>query len=169
MVDSSLVRGLDYYTETVFEYVTKDNEFGSIGGGGRYDNLLKSLEGPECPAVGFAFGFDRVVSEIESRELNLNLNDELDCYILTISENENNYAFALAEKLRMCGFKIDMDLSGKSMKAKFKEADRYKAKQVMIIGEEEVKNEEVTLRDNLTKEETKVKVDNIIDYFDVNL
>ncbi|MBO6145253.1 MAG: histidine--tRNA ligase [Bacilli bacterium] len=169
IVDSSLVRGLDYYTETVFEYVTKENEFGSIGGGGRYDGLLKSLDGPECPAVGFAFGFDRIISEIESKELNLNLNDELDCYILTITENENNYALSLAEKLRMCGFKIDMDLSGKSMKAKFKEADRYKAKQIMIIGEEEVKNEEVTLRDNLTKEETKVKVDNIIDYFDVNL
>ena len=168
-VDSSLVRGLDYYTNTVFEYITKSNEFGSIGGGGRYDNLLKSLDGPEVPAVGFAFGLDRIISEIENDEIKLNINDELDCYILTITEKENDYALELAQKLRMCGFKIDLDLSGKNMKAKFKEADRYKAKQVIIIGEDEVINDEVTIRDNLTKEEKKVSVSDIIDYFDVNL
>ena len=168
-VDSSLVRGLDYYTETVFEYVSENNEFGSIGGGGRYDNLLSSLDGPCIPAIGFAFGFDRIISELESNEIKLNINDELDCYILTISENENYYALALAQKLRMCGFKIDLDLSDKNMKAKFKEADRYKAKQIMIIGEDEVKNNEVTLRDNLTKAEQKVSIVNLVDYFDVNL
>ena len=168
-VDPSLVRGLDYYTETVFEYYTKTNEFGAIGGGGRYDNLLKSLDGPDIPSVGFAFGFDRVISEIEAEEINLNIDDSIDCYILTISENENNFALNLSNKLRMCGFKIDLDLSGKTMKSKFKEADRYKAKYVMIIGEDEVKSSEVTLRDNLTKEETKVNIDNIIDFFDVNL
>lgn len=168
-IDSTLVRGLDYYTETVFEYVTKNNEFGSIGGGGRYDNLLKSLDGPDVPAVGFALGFDRVIAEIESNEVKLNLNDQIDCYILTITENENEFALDLSQKLRMCGFKIDLDLSGKNTKAKFKEADRYKAKVVMIIGEDEVKMNEVTIKDNLTKEETKVSVDNIVDYFDVNL
>ena len=168
-VDSTLVRGLDYYTETVFEYVTKNNEFGSIGGGGRYDNLLKSLDGPDVPAVGFALGFDRVIAEIESNEVKLNLNDQIDCYILTITEKENEFALDLSQKLRMCGFKIDLDLSGKNTKAKFKEADRYKAKLVMIIGEDEVKMNEVTIKDNLTKEETKVSVDNIVDYFDVNL
>ncbi|MBP3635165.1 MAG: histidine--tRNA ligase [Bacilli bacterium] len=168
-VDDSLVRGLDYYTNTVFEYVTKSNEFGSIGGGGRYNNLLKSLDGPDVPAVGFAFGLDRIVSELENSEIKLNLNDELDCYILTITEKENDYALELAQKLRMCGFKIDLDLSGKNMKNKFKEADRYKAKQIIIIGEDEVINDEVTIRDNITKEETKVTIDNIIDYFDVNL
>ena len=97
------------------------------------------------------------------------MNNELDCYILTITEKENDYALELAQKLRMCGFKIDLDLSGKNMKAKFIEADRYKAKQVIIIGEDEVINDEVTIRDNLTKEEKKVSVSDIIDYFDVNL
>ncbi len=168
-VDDTLVRGLDYYTNTVFEYVTKTNEFGSIGGGGRYNDLLKSLDGPDIPAIGFAFGLDRIISEIESNEIKLNLNDELDCYILTISENENGYALNLAQKLRMCGYKIDLDLSNKNMKSKFKEADRYKAKQIIIIGEEEASSNELTIRDNLTKEERKVAIDDIIDYFDVNL
>ncbi len=169
IVDNRLVRGLDYYTETVFEYVTEKNEFGSIGGGGRYDKLLSSLDGPDIPAIGFAFGFDRVISEIENEEIKLNINEELDCYILTVSENESNFALELANKLRMCGFKIDLDLTGKNMKSQFKEADRYKTKLVMIIGEDEIKNNEVTIRDNITKEETKVSVDNIVDYFDVNL
>ena len=168
-VDSTLVRGLDYYTNTVFEYVTSSNEFGSLGGGGRYDNLLKSLDGPDIPAVGFAFGLDRIVSELENNDIKLNISDEIDCYILTITENENDYALELAQKLRMCGFKVDLDLSGKNMKAKFKEADRYKAKQIIIIGEDEVINDVVTVRDNLTKEENKVSVNDIIDYFDVNL
>ena len=168
-VDSTLVRGLDYYTETVFEYYSKTNEFGALGGGGRYDNLLKSLDGPDVPSVGLAFGFDRLISEIESEEVNLNIDETIDCYILTITDNENDFAFDLANKLRMCGFKIDLDLTGKSMKAKFKEADRYFAKQIMIIGEEEVKENIVTMRDNLTKEETKVNIDNLVDYFDVNL
>ena len=168
-VDSSLVRGLDYYTETVFEYYSSTNEFGALGGGGRYDNLLKSLDGPDIPSVGFAFGFDRLINEIETEEINLNIDETIDCYILTISENENDFALVLANKLRMCGFKIDLDLTGKSMKAKFKEADRYFAKQIMIIGEDEIKNNIVTMRDNLTKEETKVNIDNLVDFFDVNL
>ena len=71
--------------------------------------------------------------------------------------------------LRENNFKVDMDLTGKSMKAKFKEADRYFAKQIMIIGEEEIKENVVTMRDNLTKEETKVNIDNLVDFFDVNL
>ena len=168
-VDNTLVRGLDYYTETVFEYVTSKNEFGSLGGGGRYDNLLSSLDGPEVPSVGFAFGFDRIINEIDSEEINLNINDNIDCYILTVSENENKFALELAQKLRMCGFKIDLDLSGKTMKAKFKETEKYNASCTIILGEDEVKNNEVTIKDNLTKEETKVSIDNIIDYFDVNL
>ena len=168
-VDSNLVRGLDYYTETVFEYYSKTNEFGALGGGGRYDNLLKSLEGPEIPSVGLALGFDRLIKEIEVEDINLNIDETIDCYILTISDNENDFALELANKLRMCGFKIDLDLTGKSMKAKFKEADRYFAKQIMIIGEEEKNTNTVTMRDNLTKEETKVNIDNLIDYFDVNL
>lgn len=169
VVDSNLVRGLDYYTETVFEYYSKTNEFGALGGGGRYDNLLKSLEGPDVPSVGLAFGFDRLISEIEVEDINLNIDTTIDCYILTISDNENDFALELAGKLRMCGFKIDLDLTGKSMKAKFKEADRYFAKKIMIIGDEEIKENVVTIRDNLTKEESKVEIDNLVDYFDVNL
>ena len=168
-VDSSLVRGLDYYTNVVFEFVTKNNNFGSIGGGGRYNNLLKSLDGPDVPAVGFAFGFDRIIAEITENEIELNIDDSIDAYILTITEKENFYALELAQKLRMCGYKVDLDLSGKNMKAKFKESDRYKSKYTIIVGEEEELTDTLTVKDNLTKEEKKIELDNLIDYLDTNI
>lgn len=168
-IDSSLVRGLDYYTNTVFEYTTNIKDFGSIGGGGRYNNLLSSLDGPDVPAVGFAFGFDRIISTLEELDVKLDLNDSVDAYILTVTEKEDNYAIELAQTLRMCGYKVDMDFMGKSMKARFKEADRYKSKFIIIIGEEEVKSGTLTIRDNLTKEERKVDYDDLIDYFDTNI
>ena len=168
-VDSSLVRVLDYYTNVVFEFVTKNNNFGSIGGGGRYNNLLKSLDGPDVPAVGFAFGFDRIIAEITENEIELNIDDSIDAYILTITEKENFYALELAQKLRMCGYKVDLDLSGKNMKAKFKESDRYKSKYTIIVGEEEELTDTLTVKDNLTKEEKKIELDNLIDYLDTNI
>ena len=119
-VDSSLVRGLDYYTNTVFEFESKIKDVGAIGGGGRYDNLLSSLDGPDVPAVGFALGFDRIISVLDELEINASRDNSLDIYLLTISDNENNYALELAQNLRMCGYKVDMDLSGKNMKSKFK-------------------------------------------------
>ncbi len=168
-IDSSLVRGLDYYTNTVFEFVTKSNKFGSIGGGGRYNNLLSSLDGPDVPAVGFAFGFDRIIAELETNDVNMQIDNSLDIYLLTITERENEYAIDLAQNLRMCGYKVDMDLTGKNMKSKFKEADRYNSKFIIIIGEEEAKTDLLTIRDNLTKEEKKIEVDNLIDFFDTNI
>lgn len=168
-VDSTLVRGLDYYTNIVFEYTTKNNNFGSIGGGGRYNNLLKSLDGPDIPAVGFAFGVDRIIAELEENEIDLNLDNSIDCYILTITEKENFYALDLAQKLRMCGYKVDLDLTGKNMKAKFKEADRYNSKYTIIVGEEEELTDILTVKDNLTKEEKKIELNELIDYLDTNV
>ena len=168
-VDSSLVRGLDYYTNTVFEFESKIKDIGAIGGGGRYDNLLSSLDGPDVPAVGFALGFDRIISVLDELEINASRDNSLDIYLLTISDNENNYALELAQNLRMCGYKVDMDLSGKTMKAKFKESDRYKSKFVIVIGEDEVKSGNLTIKDTLTKEEKKVNYDNLIDFLDTNI
>ena len=127
------------------------------------------MDGPDVPAVGFAFGFDRIIAEITENEIELNIDDSIDAYILTITEKENFYALELAQKLRMCGYKVDLDLSGKNMKAKFKESDRYKSKYTIIVGEEEELTDTLTLKDNLTKEEKKIELDNLIDYLDTNI
>ncbi len=170
VIDNTLVRGLDYYTNLVFEFISDDvDDIGSIGGGGRYDNLLKSLGGPDIPSVGFAFGMDRVVSVLASLEIKLPINNDLDVYILNISEKEFNYSIELLQNLRMCGYRADMDLSNKNMKGKFKEVDRYNSKYIIIIGEDEVKTGILTIKDNITKEETKVNYDDLIDFLDTNV
>lgn len=168
-VDSTLVRGLDYYTNVVFEFESSIKDFGSIGGGGRYNNLLKSLDGPDIPAVGFAFGMDRIINVLETLEIEVPKNNDLDVYVLNISENEVNYSLELLQNIRMCGYRADMDLSNKSMKGKFKETDRYNSKFIIMVGEEEVKTGVLTIKDNLTKEEKKVEYDDLIDFLDTNI
>lgn len=166
-IDDSLVRGLDYYTDTVFEVVFKDSF--ALGGGGRYDNLTSNLGGVSLPAVGFAIGVTRVIEMLDKEDIRILDNDGLDAYIIPVSENENDYALELMSFLRDNAFKVDMDFTGKKMAAKFKEADRYKSKFVVIIGEDEVKNNILTIKDNITKEEVKVERDNLLDYLDVNI
>ena len=166
-IDDTLVRGLDYYNDTVFEVVFNDSS--ALGGGGRYDKLTSILDGVDLPAVGFAIGVNRVIQILDQEDIQVIDNDGLDAYIIPVSENENNYAIELMSSLRDNAFKVDMDFTGKKMAAKFKEADRYNAKFVIIVGEDEVKSNVLTVRDNLTKEETKVERDNLVDYLDVNI
>lgn len=166
-IDDKLVRGLDYYTDTVFEMVFKDSF--ALGGGGRYDKLTLNLDGPELPAVGFAIGVDRVIQILDDEGIRIIDDDSLDAYIMPISENENKYALELLLNLRDNAFHVDMDFTNKKMPAKFKEADRYNSKFIIIIGEEEVKSNILTVRDNITKEEVKVERDNLLDYLDVNI
>ena len=166
-IDESLVRGLDYYNDTVFEVVLGDSS--ALGGGGRYDKLTSVLGGPELPAVGFAIGVNRVIQILDEEDIRIIDEDGLDVYLLPVSENENKYALELMSFLRDNAFKVDMDFTNKKMPAKFKEADRYNSKFVIIIGEDEVKSNKLTIRDNLTKEEVKIERDNLIDYLDVNI
>ncbi len=168
-VDNSLVRGLDYYTNLVFEFKTDIKDIGSIGGGGRYDNLLESLGGPSVPSVGFAFGFDRVIDVINELDISLPTNNDLDIYIMPLSDNELYYSLSILNDLRMCGYKVDIDLLNKSIKGKFKESEKYNAKYIVIIGEDEVNNGVLTVKDTTTKEEIKISQDELLDYFDMNI
>ena len=171
-IDDKLVRGLDYYTDTVFEVEAEIEGFGSqnvIGAGGRYNNLVENMDGPSVPAVGFAFGIERIINALDAEDVGIISDDSLDCYVIPVSENEIENAVLLVNTLRDNAFSVDMDYTNKKMNAKFKEADRYNAKFIVIIGEEEVKNNKLTIKDNLTKEEVKIERDNLIDYLDVNI
>ena len=171
-IDNNLVRGLDYYTDTVFEVEANIEGFGSqnvIGAGGRYNNLVENMGGPSTPGVGFAFGIERIINALEAEDIKVIDDKGIDAYILPVSENEIDYAVTLSSFLRDNAFKVDMDYTNKTMKAKFKEADRYNAKFIIIIGEDEVKKYILTIKDNLTKEEVKVERDNLLDYLDINI
>lgn len=171
-VNSNIVRGLDYYTHTVFEVVADIKNFGSqnvLAGGGRYNNLVENIGGPSVPGVGFAIGVERLLLALEYEGLdNIEFNP-VDVYIFGASDNEKEYIMKLANDLRGNGFKIDVDYESKSFKNNFKRADKLKSKFVIIIGEEEVKTKVLTVKNNKAKEEYKVSIDELVKFLNEKL
>ena len=170
-INPNIVRGLDYYTNTVFEVEADIKNFGAqnvLCGGGRYNKLVETLDGPPTNAVGFALGFERLMSAIEAEQIDLE-DENLDIYIIPMSENEKKFSYKLCEELRMNGFNVDFDYMNRNIKANFKQADRLKAKYIIIIGEEELTTKELTIKNNIDKSEYKINIDEIIDFFDEKL
>lgn len=168
VVDPSLVRGLDYYTHTVFEVEANVEGFGSqnvLCGGGRYNGLVEAIGGPVTPGVGFAMGLERLLTALEYEKIDLVGEDVVDVYVIPM-ENCEDYSFALTQSLRMSGFKVETDYAVRKITNSFKQADRVGAKVVIIVGEEEVKTNILTVKNNHTKEEYKVNIDDIIDFID---
>ena len=171
-VDPKIVRGLDYYNHTVFEIEAKVKGFGSnnvLGGGGRYNELVSTLGGPKTSAVGFASGLDRLMTALELEDVKLPINNDVDVFVMYVSDTEKKYALSLIQELRMNGFRIDCEYSSRSLKGQFKKADRLNAKYLIILNDEDLKNDEVTVKNNKTKEEDKVGIDYLIYYLDEQL
>lgn len=161
VVDPIMVRGLDYYTHTVFE-ITHPN-LGSqdaLGAGGRYDNLVKELGGESKGAMGFAFGFERLI---------LALNEEMlkasgpDIFIASLGPDAPKTSFLLLDNLRSRGISCEMDYSVASLKSQMRQANDKNAKLVIIIGEDELKNNEVTLKNMSSGAQEKIKNESIIE------
>ena len=170
-VNPNLVRGLDYYTNTVFEVEADIKDFGAnnvLCGGGRYNNLVETLSGPKTEAVGFALGMERLMSALESENVDMEINT-LDVYIIPMSEKEMDYSYSLCQTLRLSGFSCDIDYMNRNMKANFKQADRLNTKYIIIIGDEEVKSEIITIKDNNLKKEYKIPADELIEFLDNNI
>ncbi len=168
--DERLVRGLDYYNHVVFEVYVKNNGNYSLalGGGGRYNNLIKELGGPDIPAVGFAMGYDRTMLAIEEAEINVPVKDDIDAYIMYVSETEKDTALYLLQNLRLNGFICETDYFNKGLKGEFKSADRFKAKFLIILNDQDLEQNMVNVKDNLTKEEEKVNINDLVDYLDMH-
>jgi histidyl-tRNA synthetase len=166
-IDERLVRGLDYYTDTVFEVVSTNEASGSqatIFGGGRYDDLVKEMGGPQISGIGFAIGVERLLILCEAEEI-FDINKSIDCYVINLNEDPD-YALQIAEMLRNNSFSCEMDYYRRSLKAQFKSSERKNARFVIIIGEDEVKEDAVTLKDTLTKAQETVKKDELTDRLD---
>lgn len=165
----NLVRGLDYYTHTVFEVEASVEGFGSqnvLCGGGRYDLLVETLDGPHTPAVGFAIGIERLMTALEYENIKVVEDKYLDIYVMPITEEDKEYSIGLSQALRLSGFSVDIDSLNRSMKSNFKQADRKNARFIMIIGESERNENVLTIKDNHTKKEYKVSIDELIDFLD---
>ena len=172
IINPNVVRGLDYYTHTVFEVEANVEGFGSqnvLCGGGRYDSLVKTISDIDSPGVGFALGLERLLTALEFENINLVEDEHLDIYIIPLSENEKEISMSILNGLRLSGFSADIDYMNRNIKGNFKQADRLNAKFVIVIGDEEAKTNILTIKNNHTKEEYKVKLDDLIDFLDENL
>jgi histidyl-tRNA synthetase len=160
LVCDHLVRGLDYYTGTVFEITHKDlGSQDAIGAGGRYNNLVKELGGPQLGAIGFAFGVERILllTKLTSSNSKNNLS-----FIITLGDEAKDRGLKLLDELRKNMLAADADFEGKSIKGAMRRANDLGARFVLIIGENEIKNSSVTLKDMSTGEQKELKACDII-------
>ena len=169
VVNPNIVRGLDYYTHTVFEVEASVAGFGSqnvLGAGGRYDGLVETIGGPSTPGVGFALGIERLLTALDYENIKLPIDNELDIYIIPMNDEAKGYSSYILNNIRMNGFSCDIDYMSRNIKSNFRQADRLKAKYVIIVGEDEIKTKQLTIKNNNTKEEFKVSEEDIIEFFD---
>jgi histidyl-tRNA synthetase len=148
-INDKLVRGLDYYTHTVFEVVSVNAEMGSqstVFGGGRYDEMVKDFGGPSLSGIGFGMGIERLLVALEAEKIDLVEEESSDVFIVSIGQEATEYAYQLANFLRLNGFVTNFDYYGRSFKAQFKSAERKKAKVAIIIGEDEMKKGQAVLK-----------------------
>lgn len=157
-VDEKMVRGLDYYTETVFEVVSTNDTFGSqatLFGGGRYNKMIEELGGPAIPGIGFGMGIERIMIALELLEMDISKNDQLDAYIVNFDFNDESevYIFSMMHKLRQAGLKVDRDYLGRSSKAQLKSINRYLPRYAIMVGNTEIEQKMITLKNVDSREQ----------------
>ncbi len=168
-INRSLVRGLDYYTEVVFEILSTNPKMGSqnaIVGGGRYDHLVSELGGPDLASFGFALGIDRLVLALLEEEVSLGEIAPVDLYFMPLKEAYQKEALALATICRASGYRCEMDYFNRSLKAQFKSAERIKAQIVAILGEDEINNSQITLKHLASGNQVTIAMNEMIDQID---
>lgn len=168
-LDSNLVRGLDYYTRTVFEITSSDlGSQNAICGGGRYDLLAEELGGQPTPAVGFASGIERLLMVMERQGLLTSEEERLHIFLIAMGEQAQSIISEWLYKLRDNGFKTDTDYLGRSIKAQMREANRQKARFVIILGEDELKNREFSVKLMDKNEQVAVPFEKLIAFIKEN-
>ncbi|MDN5377782.1 MAG: histidyl-tRNA synthetase [Clostridiales bacterium] len=159
-VNPKIVRGLDYYTKTVFEFVASDiGAQSTICGGGRYDGLVEQLGGPKTPALGFAMGLERLIMTMENQGCDFIPEKKCDLYIASMGEAAAKKALSLAKELRDEGFWVEYDLMGRGLKAQMKYADKIGAAFSMVIGDNELENNGANLKNMRTGEQIPLRFD----------
>lgn len=164
-VDPKLVRGLDYYHHTVFEIISTDPKAGAqstICAGGRYDKLVEYYGGPSISAFGFGMGIERLMVYLETAEIKIGDEDTVDVFGMPLDESANDLVFKAMQVLRNEGYITDMDFNNRSMRAQFKLVDRYKAKISLLVGEDEVNNNILTLKNIETQEQVQVPFEELV-------
>ena len=166
-INPKIVRGLDYYTRTVFEFVTTEiGAQGTVCGGGRYDGLIEQLGGQKTPALGFGMGLERLILTMEKQGCDFIESKKPDLYIATMGDNAVSKALALTTDLREEGYFVEYDLVERGIKPQMKYADKIGAKFVIVLGDNEINSGKAMLKNMSTGEQTEVSIgDDFIDDF----
>lgn len=163
-IDKGIVRGLDYYTRTVFEFVSKNiGTQGTVCGGGRYDGLIEACGGNPSPGIGFGLGIERLLLEMDSQGIVIPPPDSPDIFIGVIGEKAEQFSEGLALKLRSAGISCHKDIMGRSVKAQMKFANKINARYAVILGESEVESGKVELKNMQTGEGRDIHIDTLLD------
>ena len=166
VIDTNMVRGLDYYNHTIFEFITTiDKSELTICAGGRYDSLVEYFGGPETAGFGFGLGLERLLLVLDKQGIELPVEENLDVYIAVLGSGANGKALELVQAIRYQGFKAERDYLGRKIKAQFKSADTFKAKTVITLGESEVESGVVKVKNNATREEVTVSFEELTKNF----
>lgn len=166
-VDPNLVRGLDYYNHTAFEIMITGDGFGSITtlcGGGRYNGLVEDIGGPESPGIGFAMSIERLLLALEAKGIELETEDTLDLYVVTMGDAAKLKAVELVSSFRAKGISAEIDYADRKMKAQMKAADRANAKFVIVLGETELEEQVVNVKTMETGDQAKVEFGHLVQY-----
>lgn len=167
--DPNLVRGLDYYTHTAFELMIDNPEYDgaitTLCGGGRYNGLLQLLDGPDETGIGFALSIERLLMALDEEGISLDVSADFDLFVVTMGEDADRYAVKLINDLRRNGIKVDKDYLNRKIKGQMKQADRLNAKYTVVIGDQELENNEIGVKNMISGETENVQLDELINYF----
>lgn len=164
-LDTQMVRGLDYYTRTTFEFISGNlGAQDAVCGGGRYDGLVEILGGKPTPAMGFAAGMERILMSMDPKEKNADVNS---VYLINMVESASGKALSIANEIRELGFAVTIDTLRRSIKAQLRDANRIGAVKVVIMGEEELKNKTLQIKDLTTGEQEEIVESDLVKHFTV--
>lgn len=164
-LDTQMVRGLDYYTRTTFEFISGNlGAQDAVCGGGRYDGLVEILGGKPTPAMGFAAGMERILMSMDPKEKNAEVNS---VYLINMVESASGKALSIANEIRELGFAVTIDTLRRSIKAQLRDANRIGAVKVVIMGEEELKNKTLQIKDLTTGEQEEIVESDLVKHFTV--
>lgn len=168
-IDATMVRGLDYYQDTIFEIMTDSKSFGAkttICGGGRYDGLVQELDGPETPGFGFGMGMERLIMLMKDEQVEIPELHEVDVYIAGLGEETAEEVLKLSVALRQQGYSVERDFFNRKAKAQFKQAQKLDATVVITLGEEELASRQVPVKVMKNGKEVKISLDDLYNDFD---
>lgn len=163
VVNPGIVRGLDYYTKTAFEFVTTSiGAQGTVCGGGRYDHLMEELGGPPIPGVGFGLGIERLLLTLEANGVEIPEPETIEVFVAVMGEEAKAFGLKLLRQLRQAGVRAEMDAMARNIKGQFKYANRIHAKKTVVIGDNELAQQKVSIKDMETSQQTEIAMDDIL-------